>query len=151
MKDLAVSYQTLYPKLVVIESPLKANTRAELRRNLLYARAALYDSTVIRREAGFPSHVLYTQVMDDNDPVLRQMGIMAGLAWGRLGHVCAVYTDLGVSEGMQEGINRHHGNGLRIEHRSIPDWLDVLRRGTFARCLTLHPPPAAEPEKSAGP
>lgn len=146
-----MSEQTLYPRLVVIESPLKASTREDLVRNLRYARAALYDSVVVRQEAGFPSHLLYTQVMDDNDPGLRRIGMMAGFAWGRIAHVCAVYTDLGVSEGMWEGINRHHGNGLRIEHRSIPNWQDLVRRGTFARCLTLHPPQVAEPGRSVEP
>ena len=101
---------------VVIESPLAG----DFVRNRRYALLAMRDS-LLRGEAPFASHLLYTQVFDNKNPTQKTQGIEAGLAWGGVAELAAVYVDLGISEGMKRGEARHKANGLRIEYRTIDD------------------------------
>ena len=109
-------------RLAIVESPYKG-TPAQLGRNLTYARACLRDC-FLRGEAPFASHLLYTQpgVLDDNIPEERVQGIVAGLAWGVQADVTVVYTDLGISEGMQRGIESAEATGRKVEYRTLPGW-----------------------------
>ncbi len=68
------------------------------------------------------SHLLYTQpdVLDDYKPEERQLGIEAGLAWGRHAEATVVYVDLGISAGMQLGIDRAQREGRVVEMRTLP-------------------------------
>lgn len=70
------------------------------------------------------SHLLYTQpgVLDDEVPDQREIGIEAGLAWGRVCQATVVYIDLGISEGMDHGIYRAHQAGRPVEYRRLPEW-----------------------------
>jgi hypothetical protein len=104
------------PKLVVIESPFAG----DVDRNIAYARRAVRDS-IMRGEAPIASHLLYTQpgILDDNDPDERRLGIESGLAWLRVAEMTAVYTDLGISSGMQQGIEAAVLEGRMIDYRSI--------------------------------
>jgi hypothetical protein len=106
-------------KLVVIESPYAG----DIETNTRYARAAMADS-LARGEAPIASHLLYTQpgILDDSIPEERNLGIEAGLAWGALAELTAVYTDLGMTPGMALGVGRAIESGRRIEARSIPGW-----------------------------
>ena len=103
-------------RLVITESPFAGDTVSNQR----YARAALRDC-LKRGEAPLASHLLYTQpgVLDDTDPDERELGINAGLAWGRAADVTVVYTDRGVSAGMREGIRRAAAEGRHVEYRTI--------------------------------
>lgn len=115
--------------LVIIESPFAADSveRAEL--HLRYARAALRDS-IDRGEAPFASHLLYTQVLDDIDPLERAVGINAGLAWYRRATLSAVYDDLGVSRGMGLGIQAARDHGITVVFRKLtPEKLAGLMKG----------------------
>ena len=99
-------------KRVIIESPYGGDTWEEIKRNERYARACMRDS-LLRGEAPYLSHLLYTQpnVLDDNIPEERRMGIDAGFAWRATAEYTVVYRDLGISRGMQEGIENalaHH-------------------------------------------
>jgi hypothetical protein len=58
-------------------------------------------------------------VLDDNTVDDRSLGIAAGLAWGKVAELTVVYTDLGISPGMKQGIDRAKEEGRPIEHRSI--------------------------------
>lgn len=104
------------PVLVIIESPYAG----DVRRNEEYARACLADS-LNRGEAPLASHLLYTQpgVLDDTNPAERAQGIEAGLAWGALAQLTAVYTDRGISGGMQYGVDRARANGRPVEFRVL--------------------------------
>lgn len=109
-------------KLVIVESPFRGVPDA-----IAYARAALLDS-LSREEAPIASHLLYTQVLDDGNAEQRSLGIEAGLAWGRVADVTAVYTDLGISEGMQLGIDRAIAEGRAVDLRQLPgDWRSACR------------------------
>ena len=59
-----------------------------------------------RGEAPFISHLLYTQptILRDDVPAERQWGIDAGHAWYRVADAAVVYTDHGISPGMEGGI-----------------------------------------------
>lgn len=102
--------------LVVVESPYSGNTEL----NVSYARAALADC-LRRGEAPFASHLLYTQpgVLRDDVPGERQLGIEAGLSWGRAAARTVVYGDLGITPGMVAGIERAIAEGRLVEVRSL--------------------------------
>lgn len=106
--------------LVIIESPYSG----DVERNEEYGRACLEDS-LRRGEAPIASHLLYTQVLDDRWPPDREMGIEAGLAWYRVAEKCVVYTDLGMSRGMTEGVARAQGHGVPVEYRDIEAWKEA--------------------------
>lgn len=88
-----------------------------------YARAAMRDC-LLRGEAPYASHLLYTQdgVLDDDTPDERALGIEAGLCWGAAASKTVVYIDLGISDGMAEGIQRAKREGRPIEQRTLPGW-----------------------------
>lgn len=95
-------------KKIIIESPYAG----DVKKNLAYARACLLDS-LKRGEAPIASHLLYTQVLDDNKPEDRQLGIEAGLAFLTHVDMQVFYVDLGMSRGMQAA--RDRGAALGIE------------------------------------
>jgi len=87
-------------RLVIVESPY---SRGDLLENLRYARECMLDC-LMRGEAPMLGHILYTQVLDDNNARHRTLGMQAALAWGRVADATVVYTDLGVTPGMEHGI-----------------------------------------------
>ena len=99
---------------VIIESPYAG----DIERNTAYARAAMFDC-LLRGEAPFASHLLYTQVLIDADPEQRAFGIWAGLEWGRLADRTVVYQDYGITEGMSQGIARASLENRPVEYRNI--------------------------------
>ncbi|CAB4127449.1 hypothetical protein UFOVP75_202 [uncultured Caudovirales phage] len=101
-------------KLVILESPYAGDVEFNVR----YARACMADS-LARGEAPMVSHLLYTQCLDDSIPAERKAGIEAGLAWRTAAECSVVYTDLGVSDGMQHGIDTMLAQGKPVEYRSI--------------------------------
>ncbi len=72
-----------------------------------------------RGETPFASHLLYTQCLDDTIPNERMLGINAGFAWREASDYTVVYTDLGISGGMQAGIDHATKLGHYIEYRKI--------------------------------
>jgi len=104
---------------VILESPFAGDLEA----NLAYARACMADC-LKRGEAPFASHLLYTQdgVLDDTIPEERERGIHAGLVWGDVTDKVVVYTDRGISTGMQYGIDAAKKRGIPVEFRELfPD------------------------------
>ena len=103
-------------KLTIIESPYAGDVEA----NTAYARACVRHS-LGRGEAPIARHLLYTPpgVLDDDIPSERQWGIDAGLAWRGVAQLSAVYTDRGISRGMEYGIEAARKAGVEIEYRSI--------------------------------
>lgn len=101
---------------VILESPYAGNVEA----NVEYARACVRDS-LARNEAPIASHLLYTQpgILDDELPEERQRGIDAGLAWLAVSDGTVVYTDRGISRGMEYGISAAKSAGKPVEYRSL--------------------------------
>ena len=104
---------------VVLESPFAGDRM----KNVRYARACLRDS-LSRGEAPIASHLLYTQVLDDDKAEERTLGIEAGLAWGEKADMTAVYTDLGISLGMKYGILEAERCNRPIVYRRLTGWRD---------------------------
>lgn len=102
--------------LVIIESPYAG----AITRNLEYARKCMRDC-FMRGEFPFASHLLYTQngILDDTIPEERKLGINAGLVWGKNASKTVVYTDLGITKGMKQGIKRAKDEGRVVEIRKI--------------------------------
>jgi hypothetical protein len=100
-------------RAVILESPYKGSSPWRLVawwqrwQNRRYARRCMHDA-LLRGEAPFASHLLYTQrgILNDHDPHERQWGIEAGLLWGEFAEATVVYTDRGISYGMKLGIDR---------------------------------------------
>lgn len=103
-------------RLVILESPFAGDVET----NIEYARACVHDS-LSRGEAPIASHLLYTQpgVLNDDDPEERQWGIDAGLAWKAVAHASVVYTDRGVSKGMEYGMAAAKKAGIPVEIRTL--------------------------------
>jgi hypothetical protein len=103
-------------RCVILESPYSG----DIQKNVTYARRCIKDS-LDRNEAPLASHLLYTQpgILDDSQPSDRLAGIEAGLAWYPVTAASVVYTDLGISSGMQVGIQRAQQHGIPIEYRTI--------------------------------
>lgn len=103
-------------KRVIIESPYAG----DIETNVSYARACMWDS-LNQGEAPLASHLLYTQVgiLHDDDPTERQWGIDAGLAWGAVAEATVVYTDRGISHGMEYGIANAQAAGRPIVYRKL--------------------------------
>lgn len=102
--------------LVLLESPYAGDIEA----NLTYARKCMHDCFK-RGEAPYASHLLYTQegILDDNISEERMLGIEAGLLWGSKADKTVVYTDLGISSGMEYGIQNAIKAGRMIDYRTI--------------------------------
>ena len=101
-------------RLVIIESPYAG----DVDENIKYAIECMRDS-LFRDEAPLASHLLYTQALDDKVPEERHLGIQAGLEWGLKADLTVVYADLGISEGMQQGMRRASNESRTIEVRYI--------------------------------
>jgi hypothetical protein len=100
---------------VILESPYSGDVEA----NVAYARACVRDS-LLRGEAPLASALLYTQpgILDDNDRNERAHGITAGHAWMHLADAVVVYTDRGISSGMEAGIRVAEFYSFPIEYRA---------------------------------
>lgn len=105
-------------KLVVIESPFAGADAAERGRNKAYLNACLRDS-LLRDEAPFASHRLYTEALDDDVAEERKLGMDAGWEWMTRAELVAVYTDRGISGGMRAGIERASSLQKRICFREL--------------------------------
>lgn len=107
-------------RLVILESPYAGPSLAVIRRNVAYARLCIADS-LRRGEAPIASHLLYTQpgILRDRVPEERALGIAAGLAWRSVAQLTAVYTDFGISPGMQAAIDSASAEGRPVVFREL--------------------------------
>jgi len=102
-------------KRVIIESPYAG----DIERNTEYARRCIKDS-LDRGEAPLASHLLYPQVLDENDPAQRKQGIDAGLVWSRQADLAAFYCDYGRSPGMDFAWDRYFDLNLKFSNTHDP-------------------------------
>jgi hypothetical protein len=108
--------------IVVIETPYNAADEAGVRRNIRFARACVRDS-LMRGEAPFASHLLYTQpgILNDRVPEERAHGIEAGFDVGAAASLTALYMNLGMSRGMALGAEAANRCNRVVESRRLPD------------------------------
>ena len=113
---------------VQILSPYRGHDPADTRRNVAYAYAAIRDC-LDGGDAPFAPHLIYPAVLDDSYPADRAAGIGAGLQWLAAADVVAVYTDLGISDGMRAELAEADRLGIPIIHRSLSGWAPPGPRG----------------------
>ena len=103
-------------KRVVIESPYAGDVDT----NVKYAKECVMDC-LKRGEAPYASHLFFTQegLLNDDDPTERDLGIKAGLEWGRSADYVVVYVDHGISKGMERGISSAISRGKKLVYRSL--------------------------------
>ena len=72
-------------------------------------------------ESPIASHLLYTQptILSDDIPLERARGIEAGHAWKIHASKFVIYTDKGISSGMEQGIATAKNIGIDVEFRSL--------------------------------
>lgn len=102
-------------KPVYLISPWRGDTFKHLR----YATTCMKDS-IARDESPFAPHLLYTQCLDDCVEDERNAGIQAGNTWMLFASTCVVYTDYGISEGMQGDIDTAKASFIPLEYRTLP-------------------------------
>ena len=77
-----------------------------------------------RGETPMAGHLLYTQVLDDDTPIERALGLTLHLAWLELlaknNGKLVVYTNYGISPGMQRAIDLAEALGMPIDYRTAP-------------------------------
>ena len=119
-------------KFVCIESPYKGKNEEETLRNMRYARACVRDC-VLNKDISVASHLYYTQpgILDDNIQGERKKGMEAGWKMFELlgdvnnlpqipfEGVSRAYIDLGISSGMEKGLEIARKYGLKIEQKSL--------------------------------
>jgi hypothetical protein len=103
---------------VVIESPYAPTDRYTVHDHLVYLRECIFHSLSLG-EAPFASHGFYTHYLDDTIPGERQQGIECGYAWMLNADHVAIYTDMGVSKGMQAALKLALESNIPVEFRSI--------------------------------
>ena len=108
-------------KRIILESPYAG----DVLENIKYARECMKDS-LMRGEAPLLSHLLYTQVLDDNIWHERELGINAGLAWLTAAKKHVFYIDYGYSKGMLAAKELSEEIGIKIEERKL--YLDFKQK-----------------------
>lgn len=73
----------------------------DIEKNIQYAQYAMLDC-IKRDESPMVPHLLYTQVLDDDNIGDRETGMEAGAAWFESVNYAVCYEDLGISPGMLE-------------------------------------------------
>lgn len=113
---------TRNPRPVQLESPF-AHPNPDTRRTYAEYRAAAMRDCLLRGDAPFASHALYTAdgVLDDDIPAERALGIEAGFAWMNHAEAAVVYVDHGISRGMSLGIERAKSLNVPVEFRILLD------------------------------
>ena len=106
-------------KKVIIESPYAGNYDM----NEAYAELAMHDCLVNHGESPYASHLLYTRrfVLRDDVPSDRKLGIAAGFEWRNVAEKTVFYTDLGMSDGMKQGIQDCKDKMNPYSVRQLPD------------------------------
>lgn len=104
-------------KCIIVESPYAG----DVEQNTLYAQRAM-KYCLLHQEAPYASHLLYTQpnVLDDDKPNERDLGIHAGFAFKHLPNVhTTFFTDYGMSSGMELALTYLKLNNLPFSFRKI--------------------------------
>ena len=103
---------------VVIESPYANKDPVKINENLRYAREALHHSFALG-EAPFASHLLYTQILNDEDEKERLRGLQACYEWTAVADLVAFYVDLGWSPGMIKALKMARILQRKVQVRQI--------------------------------
>jgi hypothetical protein len=124
-------------KRVVIESPYAGKSDTDIYLNEVYGELCMRDCLKNYNEAPYASHLLYTRknVLRDKDKEERKLGIEAGFFWRDVADKTVFYMDLGMTPGMNQGIEDCEEKGKIYHLRHIhPDlWKEFLEIEDKAR------------------
>lgn len=117
-------------KRVVVESPYAGKTQEEIYLNEAYGELCMHDCLVNHNESPYASHLLYTRelVLRDDVPADRKLGIEAGFYWRDVADKTIFYEDLGMTQGMIQGLEDCEEKGKPYEVRRLPN--DLWQRLT---------------------
>jgi len=110
--------------LVALESPFKGcgetleEQTFDRAMNVAYAQACLLHS-IKNNETPFMGHLLYTQVLQEEDQAQRDLGIEMDTDWYYVVDKCVLYCDRGISNGMKTGKNHALSLGVPIVYRYL--------------------------------
>lgn len=107
--------------IVVVESPFGSPDAWVVEANKAYARACL-RWCLLNGLVPLASHLLYTQMLDDQDPYERTVGIEAGLTVNEHAVATLAFCDRGLSRGMIFGIKRSLSEGRPVHSLRLPGW-----------------------------
>lgn len=96
---------------VIVESPFQGYN---IKRNEVYMTRCL-KSVIDMGGAPFASHAIYPQVLDEDDPKQRALGIQLGYAFWQGADSISFFLDYGMSEGMEAAYERAVSLGMKIE------------------------------------
>jgi len=111
------------PEIVIVESPYAGETAEDVTRNERYVRAIM-RALLLDGLVPFASHALFTLpgVLNDRDARERALGIQAGFRMRHVASRTLVYTDLGVSRGMELGVQHAQEIDQPVEFRTLEGW-----------------------------
>lgn len=125
------------PRFVSIESPFHSEDEDIIRRNICYAIQATKHAAIEHNEIGYPSHLIYTQLanggnhyyvgdhIEDKWGVGRDKTIAFTNNLRQRADYIVLYTDFGISRGMQFAIDAAEAKGLEVvERRLPPEYMD---------------------------
>lgn len=134
-------------KRVIIESPYAGKRPEDILINEAYGELCMRDCLVNHNETPYASHLLYTRkfVLRDSIPGERKLGIEAGFFWRDVAEKTVFYIDLGMTEGMNQGIKdcEEKGKEYEVRHLHTDLWKEFLfaekeiRKG-FPQMLDIH-------------
>lgn len=105
-----------YAPVVILETPFSPRNGFTVEQNIYYAQACMYKMLQLG-EAPIAAHLLYTQVLDDHDEAERELGFKRSESWYVVADYVCVYKDLGITPGMQRGIEHAKAHGLGVVYR----------------------------------
>lgn len=119
--------------LGIIESPFSAPTPEGVERNRRYLAACIRHVRLTRGCVPWASHAILPLGLSDTVQAERESGmtctkeLLSMLANARADAVCFVFVDLGISRGMQWGIETCARYGMRVEFIELgEDWESTL-------------------------
>lgn len=83
-----------------------------------YAQRATKDS-INKNEAPLASQLFFYTVLNDKDPIERDIGLQSQLSWLRVADIVAVYVDFGITPAMKVAMNNAVLLQKKIEYRTI--------------------------------
>ncbi|WEM34398.1 hypothetical protein [Xanthomonas phage X1] len=103
---------------VIIITPFMAEDPALAEKMKRYAARATKDS-LNKNEAPLASHLFYYSVLNEKDPIERDIGLQSQLSWLKVADVVAVYVDFSVTPAMKVAIDNARLLQKKIEFRTI--------------------------------
>jgi len=115
---------------VILESPYAGKSANDIYLNEVYGEFCMRDCLTNHDEAPYASHLLYTRkyVLRDSIPSDRKLGIEAGFFWRDVAEKTVFYIDLGMTTGMNQGIDdcETKGKSYSIRHLNKDLWKEFV-------------------------